>query len=313
MAARAVASTTIAFGLVSIPIKLYTAASADQVHFNMISKKTGSRIKMQYVDAATGEVVERDDTLKGYEYAKGQYVTFTEEELKALESDRKGVIEISEFLPAGAVDTVQVEKSYYLGPDKGGDRAYRLLGGVMRELGRVAIGRWSTRGRDQLVLIRPFGTGKHAGLALAQLYYGTEVRSFEEVDTAATFEFADVERELARRLVEQLSTPAFVADRYKDGYVERVRRAVEQKVAGQEVTVAPDAPRAQIIDLFEALKRSLAATPTATPAVAAAPEVAAAAAAPTPLVAEAAEPALVAKPVKKATPRARKAKTGTHE
>ena len=194
MPARAVLSGTISFGLVSIPVKFFTSASSEQVSFNMLHKKCGGRLKMQFHCPIDNEVVERSETVKGYEYAKGQYVQFTEEELKALETERGGSIEITEFVPVASVDFLQVEKSYYLGPDKGGDKAYRLLGEAMTAKGRVAVGRWSARGKEQVVLVRPYGKD---GLVIHQLYYANEMRAFSEIDTGATFNFSDKERELA--------------------------------------------------------------------------------------------------------------------
>jgi DNA end-binding protein Ku len=256
MAARAVLSGTISFGLVSIPVKFFTAASSEQVSFNMLHKKCGGRLKMQFVcPTDNNEVVERSETVKGYEYSKGQYVQFTEEELKALEAERGGSIEITEFVPVTSVDFLQVEKSYYLGPDKGGDKAYRLLGEAMTAKGRVAVGRWSARGKEQVVLVRPYGKD---GLVIHQLYYSNEMRAFSEIDTGATFTFSEKEHELAGKLIDELGTDSFDATKYTDSFSERVKAAVDQKVAGQEITIAPEAPKAQIIDLFEALKKSLA-------------------------------------------------------
>ena len=256
MPARAVLSGTISFGLVSIPVKFFTAASSEQVSFNMLHKKCGGRLKMQFVcPTDNNEVVERSETVKGYEYSKGQYVQFSEEELKALETERGGSIEITEFVPVTSVDFLQVEKSYYLGPDKGGDKAYRLLGEAMTAKGRVAVGRWSARGKEQVVLVRPYGKD---GLVIHQLYYSNEMRAFSEIDTGATFTFSDKEHELAEKLIEELGTDSFDATKYTDSFSERVKSAVDQKVAGQEITIAPEAPKAQIIDLFEALKKSLA-------------------------------------------------------
>lgn len=259
MPARAISSGTISFGLVSIPVKLYTAAASEQVSFNMLHKKCQGRVKMQYFCPTDSEVVERAETVKGYEYARSQYVLFSDEELKALEATRDNSIEITEFVPLSSVDFLQVEKSYYLGPDKGGDKAYRLLSASMGGKERVAVGRWAARGKEQLVLVRPYG---ESGLVLHQLYYSNEVRAFDEIDTGAKLTFSDKERELADRLIDQLSIEAFEAEKYHDSYSERVLGAVEQKVQGQEVTIAPEAPKAQIIDLFEALKKSLEAGPT---------------------------------------------------
>lgn len=253
MAARAISSGTISFGLVSIPIKLFTATSPQQVHFNMLDRETKGRVKQQYIRPNSGEVVNRKDMVKGYEYAKGQYVVFDDEELKKLEATRSSSIDIVEFVPLKSVDLIQVEKTYYLGPDKGGDKAYQLLAASMRESDKVAVGRWAAKGKEQLVLLRPY---KH-GLMLHQMFYADEVRAFDEVETGATFEFKDIERELAQKLINELSSDAFDPSKYHDEYAERVRAAVDQKVSGQEVHVAQEVPKAQIIDLFEALKQSL--------------------------------------------------------
>jgi DNA end-binding protein Ku len=253
MPARAISSATISFGLVAIPVKLFTATSSQQVHFNMLHPETKTRVQQQYITPASGEVVSRSSLVKGYEYARGQYVVFTEEELKALEAERSNSIDIVEFVPLNTVDLLQVEKTYYLGPDKGGDKAYRLLTESMQRTNKVAVGRWAARGKEQLVLLRPYKTG----LLLHQMFYANEVRSFEEVDTGATFQFKDVELNLAENLIAQLSTDAFDPQRYKDEYASRVLAAVEQKVAGEQIHVAQEVPKAQVIDLFEALKQSI--------------------------------------------------------
>jgi DNA end-binding protein Ku len=255
MPARAIASGTISFGLVSIPVKFFTAASSEQVRFNMLHEKCGTRLKQQLWCPVDQEVVSRNAVVKGYEVASGQFVRFTEEELKGLESDHDSSIHIVEFVPLETFDLIQVERSYYLGPDRGGDKAYRLLGESMKVTGKVAVGRWAARGKEQLVVIRPY----RDGLIFHQMFYADEVRAFDEIDTGATFEFADIERELAQKLIEQLSVKTFDGDKYEDSFRKRILAAVEQKVAGQELQFAPEAPRAQIIDLFEALKQSLSA------------------------------------------------------
>ena len=291
MPARAISSATISFGLVAIPVKLFTATSSQQVHFNMLHPETKTRVQQQYITPASGEVVSRSSLVKGYEYARGQYVVFTEEELKALEAERSNSIDIVEFVPLNTVDLLQVEKTYYLGPDKGGDKAYRLLTESMQRTNKVAVGRWAARGKEQLVLLRPYKTG----LLLHQMFYANEVRSFEEVDTGATFQFKDVELNLAENLIAQLSHDAFDAARYKDEYATRVLAAVDQKVAGQQIHVAQEVPKAQVIDLFEALKQSLEqAQAGAKGPVKASPE--------QPADAEA-EGEVSARPVKKAVPR----------
>ncbi len=257
MPARAIQSATISFGLVSIPIKLFTAASSESISFHLLHKKCSGRMKQQYLCPVDSEVVERSEMVRGYEYAKDQYVLFTEEELDALESPKNNSLEILEFVPLESVDLLYVAKTYYLGPDKGGDKAYKLLSDSMTRTQKVAVGRFWTRGKEQLVLVRPY----KVGLVLHYVYYANEVRAFDELDTGATSIFSPVESELADRLIEQLTTDKFHPDRYRDTYNDRLREAIEQKVAGQQIHVSHQQPTAQIIDLFEALKRSLKLEP----------------------------------------------------
>jgi len=257
MAARAIGSGTISFGLVSIPFKIYTAASSQNISFNLLHKKCGGRMKQQYFCPVDNCVVERTDMVKGYEFAKDQYVNFTEEELKKLNAAKTDALELVEFVPESTVDLVYMEKSYYIGPDKGGDRAYQLLAQAMKRSKKIAVGRYCTHGREQLVLIRPY---HEKGLIMHYVYYANEVRSFDEVGVGGDATFKEVELDLADKLIDQLASAEFKADKYRDEYQDRVRAAVDQKVAGKEITVPEEAPRAQIIDLFEALKRSLGAT-----------------------------------------------------
>ncbi len=299
MAARSIGSGTISFGLVSIPFKLYTAASAKGVSFNMLHKKCGGRMKQQYLCPVDNEVVERSDMVKGFEYAKDQYVKFADDELKALEAERTGTLDLLQFVPADTVDFVYIEKSYYLGPDKGGDRAYRLLSEALARASRIAVGRYSARGKDNLVLVRPYKDG----LILHEVYYADEVRAFDEVETGGAFEFKPIELELAEKLIQQLDQPKFDPSAFKDEYAERVHAAVERKVAGEEILTAPEAPKAQIIDLLEALKRSVASAPATATAPAIEP---AASSAP-----EATVKVEGAKGPKKAQPRASKKKAAT--
>ncbi|WP_146646655.1 Ku protein [Labilithrix luteola] len=288
MAARSVGSGTISFGLVSIPIKLYTATSAKSVSFNMLHKTCGSRLKQQLLCATENTVVERSDTIKGFEYARDQYVKFTDEELKALEAARTDTLELVEFVPADTVDFLYIEKTQFLGPDKGGERAYRLLSESLERAKRVAVGRFAQRGKDNLVLVRPY----KKGLILHECFYSDEVRSFDDVETGGAFEFKPIELELADKLIQQLDRDKFEPERFRDAWADKVREAVEKKIAGEEVLTAPEAPKAQIIDLLEALKRSVAAAP-------AAPASAPKAEAP----ASERAPAVVAKGPKKAEPR----------
>ncbi|MDB4943334.1 MAG: Ku domain protein [Labilithrix sp.] len=254
MAARSIGSGTISFGLVSIPIKLYTAVSPQSVGFNMLHKTCGGRLKQQLFCPVDNVVVERSDTIRGFEYARDSYVKFTDDELKALEAARTNSLDLVEFVPAASVDFLYIEKTYFLGPDKGGDRAYRLLSEALEKAERLAVGRFAQRGKDNLVLVRPY----KKGLILHECYYADEVRSIDDVDTGGAFEFKPIELELANKLIEQLDQDRFDPSRFRDTWADRVREAVEQKVAGEEVQAAPEAPKAQIIDLLEALKRSVA-------------------------------------------------------
>jgi DNA end-binding protein Ku len=254
MAARALSSATLCFGLVSIPVKVYTATQSKSVRFNMLDPRDKSRVKQQYVSAATGEPVDRDALVRGYEHARGHYVIFTDEELAALESRSDQTIEIAEFVPIAAVDPITFAKSNLLGPDKGGHKAYRLLHEAMTETGRVAIGRHSTRGRLELALVRPLGRG----LALHGLHYADEVRGFEEIELGEDVALKAGEVQLAKQLVLQLSRESFEPARYEDEYRQALLAAIDRKVAGEEVVASPRAEaREQIVDLVEALKRSL--------------------------------------------------------
>ncbi len=254
MPARAIASGTISFGLVSIPVKLYTASRSKSVHFKMLEPKKHGRVKQQYVSAATGEKVERSDMVKGYEYARDQFVVFTDEELKALEAKSDRTIEIEEFVPIEQVDPLYYEKANLLGPDKGGQKAYTLLCEAMKKTGQVAVGRFATRGKDQLVLIRPLGNG----LVLQGLHYADEVASFDDIEFGDPVKLKDGERKLAEQLIGQLASKKFEPEGYEDGYRQAVLAAVERKVAGEEVVAAaPQQEREQIIDLVAALKKSL--------------------------------------------------------
>lgn len=258
MAAHAMSSGTVSFGLVTIPVKLYsTGESSSGISFNMLHDKCKGRLKQQYICTVDGETVERSAMVKGYEYAKGQYVTFTKEELDAFEAKATNAIEITEFVPAAEVDPVYFEKAYYLGPDKGGDRPYLLLAEAMRETGKAALARYAARGKDYLVLLRPFQNG----LIMQQLRYPDEIKAFADVPIGeATVK--PTELALARQLIEQISSEQFEPSQYKDSQREKTRELIEQKIAGADITVAPvEEPKAQIIDLMAALKASLSGTP----------------------------------------------------
>jgi DNA end-binding protein Ku len=254
MTARAIASSTVSFGLVSLPVKLYaTSESGHRIGFNLVHGECGTRLKQQYICPKCEVVVPREDMVKGYEFSKGQYVLFDGEELKALEAPKTDGIEITEFVEADQVEPVYLDRSYYLGPDKGGARAYRLLSAALKEMDRVAIAKYATRGKQYLVMIRPHGEG----LILDQLRYAEEVRSFDEVPVDEA-EVKEAEMQLARQLIDQSSVEQFDPTKYSDEVRERMLELIQQKVDGEEITVQPaEAPATQIIDLMAALKASL--------------------------------------------------------
>lgn len=256
MSARAIASATISFGLVSIPVKLYSSGeSSSGLRFNMLHKDCGSRLKQQYICPKDDCVVPRSDMVRGYEYAKGQYVLFSDEELKALQEKPTQSVEITEFLPVTKVDPLYFDKTYYLGPDRGGDRAYRLLTKALEKAGRAAIAKYAARGKQYLVLLRP-----HDGaLLMEQLRYADEVRPISEVPLGDAA-IKDAELELALQIIEQAVSETFEPDQYEDEVRKRMLAQIEQKVAsGEEITAeTPEETGAQVIDLMDALKSSLA-------------------------------------------------------
>src|SRR5256885_5956574 len=262
MAARSIASLTVSFGLVSIPVRLFSATEASRaISFNLLHKACGSRLKQQYFCAKEEVPVAREDMAKGYEFAKDQYVMFTADELKALEEAGTQSAEITEFVPLKAVDPVYFDKAYYLGPDKGGAKPYALLARALRESGRCALGRWAARGKQYIVMIRPV-EDLVDGLVMQQLLYAGEVRSLRDIDIAK-MDVKPAELKLAQQLIEQQSSDRFDPAAYKDEVRERIEAAVQKKVEGQEITMA-EAPEggAQVIDLMEALRASLEKKPS---------------------------------------------------
>ena len=269
MAARSIGSLTIAFGLVSIPAKMFSATEASKaISFNMLHKDCGSRLKQQYLCLKEEIPVAREDIVKGYEFAKDQYVMFNPEELKALEEAGTQTAEITEFVPIESIDPVYFDKAYYLAPDKGGAKPYALLTRALRESGRCAVGRYAARGKQYIVMLRPI----EGGLVMQQLLYAAEVRSISDIEIPPT-EVKDVELKLAQQLIEQQASDTFDPTVYTDEVRARVEAAVQKKVEGQEITMAeaPESGGAQVIDLMEALRASLNKKATA-PAKPSAPE-----------------------------------------
>ena len=278
MAARALSTGTISFGLVSIPVKVYSATdSGAAISFNMLHKDCGSRLKQQYLCIKDEVVVPRDEMVKGFEFAKDQYVVMTNEELKELEEKSTQSIDITEFVPLSQVDPVYFDKAYFLGPDKGGDKAYRLLGSALKESGRCALARYAARGKMYLVMIRPTADDR---LVMQQLHYQDEVRDSKEIAIPDTV-VKQPELQLALQLIEQGAKETFDPSGYEDETKQRIQEVIDRKIGGQEISVAPvEEPRAQIIDLMEALKASLGTKAVSAPKPRSAPAAAPAAEAP---------------------------------
>lgn len=259
MPARSIGTATISFGLVSIPTKLYTTnETSGDIHFNMLHDADGARLRQQYVCTQCNEIVDREHTVKGYEHSKGQYVVLSGEELKALDAVATQAIALEEFVPGSAVDPLYVEKSYYLGPDKGGERAYKLLHDAMLETGLVGVASYSARGKQYIVELRPF----EDGLIMHQLRYAAEVKPWSEVPLPDMPELKPAELGLAKQIIQQIAAETWHPERYKDEVQERMHELIQRKVEGQEITVAPEAPTGKVIDLMEALKASLGMTKT---------------------------------------------------
>jgi len=289
----------ISFGLVSIPVKLYSATEASRaISFNMLHKACGSRLKQQYICQKEEVPVAREDIVKGFEFAKDQYVIFTPDELKAMEEVGTHMAEITEFVPLESVDPVYFDKAYYLAPDKGGAKPYALLAKAMYESKRCALGRWAARGKQYIVMIRPV----EDGLVMQQLLYAGEVRSMKELDIPRT-EVKPAELKLAGQLIEQQTVETFDPSAYTDEVATRIQAAVQKKVEGQEITLAeaPEGGGAQVIDLMEALRASLEKKSAARPGATAEPGVPAVRKA-----AKRAQPAAPAEAPAAATPAARK-------
>jgi len=253
---RPTAAATISFGMVSIPVKLFSATETKaSISFNMLHEKCKGRVKQQYIcERDQNMVVPRTEMVKGYEFAKDQYVVFTPDEIKKMEEEKTGLVDIVEFLDIKEVDPIYYENASYLAPDKGGEKAYRLLCDAMKKTGRVAVAKWAARGKQYLVLLRPL---KNV-VILQQLRYPDEVRPLDEVPVG-TFESKESELKLAVQLIDQITSPAFEPSHYEDEVRKRMQAAIDRKIQGQEVSIAPEQPRAQIVDIMEALKASLAA------------------------------------------------------
>jgi DNA end-binding protein Ku len=256
MAARSIASLTLSFGLVSIPVKLYSATeSSAAVKFNLLAKD-GSRVKQQYVSEKDQSVVPRSEMVKGYEFEKDRFVLFAPEELKALEESSSPTIEIMAFIPEKSVDPLYYDKAYLLAPDKRGGKPYALLTQAMRKSGRCALAKWAWKSKQYVVQVRPV----EDGLVLQQLLYADEVRSLKDLDIDKVA-VSDAELQLALQLIDQISEDAYDPTQYVDEEKQRILAAIDAKISSGkavEMTAPDEAPSsAQVIDLMDALRASL--------------------------------------------------------
>jgi DNA end-binding protein Ku len=251
---RAIASGQIAFGLVTIPVKLFSAAeSSERISFNMLHQDCGSRVQQQLFCPKDERTIERSEIVKGYEFSRGQYVLFSEDELKAMEEKATQSIEISEFVPRDKIDPIYFSKAYYLAPDRGAERAYTLLSKALEQTGRWALAKYAARGKQYLVALRPLGKG----LVMQQLYYPNEIRAMEDLDIGEAI-VKDNELKMAVQLAEMGATEEFHPEQYRDEVADRVRELIQKKIEGEEITATlTQEPRAQVIDLMEALRASL--------------------------------------------------------
>lgn len=256
MAARAIASLSLSFGLVSIPVKLYSATeTASDVRFNLLAPD-GSRVKQQYVAESTGEVVERSSMNKGYEFEKDKFVVFSPDELKALEDGASHAIDIVAFIPEKSVDPIYYDKAYFLAPDKRGGKPYSLLQQALLASQRCALAKWAFKGRTRVVVVRP----SDDGLVLQQLLYADEVRSLTDLHIEHVA-VSDAERKLALQIIEQGVEDNYDPTAYEDEEKKRILAAIDRKIEGKQVvSTEPIEPSStgQVIDLMEALRASLA-------------------------------------------------------
>lgn len=267
-------SGTISFGLVNIPVKVYSATdSSGKITFNQLHAEKKTRLKQQMYDPETGEVVPREKIIKGYEFAKGQYVIVTDEELEKLELTTSRAMDITEFVPLDTVDPLYFDNGYYLGPDDGAQRAYRLLAKALENARFAAVAKYTNRGRQNLILLRPLS----GALVMQQLRYDDEVKKVGDIPIPEA-NITDAELALANQFIGALAKPRFDIANYRDEYRERLRELLDKKVKGESVELTPmPAPQAKVVDLMEALKASLAKTgslstePTVPQAVAAPP------------------------------------------
>ncbi|MCB0416872.1 MAG: Ku protein [Bdellovibrionaceae bacterium] len=253
MAIRSIASARLSFGLVTVPVNIYpTGQAGEKISFNWLHKECGHRLKQQYYCPQHNKSLGKADKVKGYEFEKGQYVVFTPDELKVLDAKANQTIEIMEFVPEDSVGRLYLNKIYFLGPDDGGDKPYRLLSAALTKTRKVAIARYKARGKQYLVAIRPEGQG----LVMEDLYYAHERKSFKEVPIGKA-SVTPKELDLAIQVIKSAEAKSFQPGKYKDEVRERVLKQIRKKINGQDITRLEETPEKKVVDLMEALKASL--------------------------------------------------------
>lgn len=262
MAARAIGTVTLSFGLISIPAKVYSAIeSAKEISFNLIDKASGSRVKQQYVRATDmTTVVDKDNMVKGYEYSKDQYLIFSKEEIKSLDEIGTKAVEITEFVPFDSINPLYLDSTYYLIPDKAAAKPYALFVQALAESGRAGIGTWANRGRGHVVAIRSVD----GRLAMQMLHFDSDVRKIEDYEVPApAVAVKPAELNLARQLIDQQTVAAYNPTAFKDEHQARLQAAIEAKLNGTAIPVSAEAPASKEVDLMAALQASLSATKAA--------------------------------------------------
>ncbi|HEX7191813.1 MAG TPA: Ku protein [Thermoanaerobaculia bacterium] len=254
MALRPLRNANISFGLVSIPVRFYTATKAEDVHFHLLHKSCGTRVNRRWWCPHHEKIVDSDELIRGYAVSKNKYVTFTDEEIEALETDNNRSLEITEFVDLHQIDPVFFEKSYFVGPAPGGGKTYKLLATALKKQEKVALGRWIAANRENLVVIRPY----EEGLILHTMFYADEVRDFGAIEQESGH-VTEKETKLAEMLIDELTEAKFNPLQYKDEYRERLLDRIRAKTHGKTITAEePEEQKGgEVIDIMEALRKSL--------------------------------------------------------
>ena len=254
MALRPLRNATISFGLVSIPVRFYTATKSEDVHFHLLHASCGSRVNRKWWCPHHEKIVDSDELIRGYEISKNKYVTFTDEEIETLETGDNRAVEITEFVDLHEIDPVFFEKAYYLGPSAGGGKTYRLLAQAMKKQDKVAVARWIGGGKEHLVVLRPY----EKGLILHTMFYADEVRDFDAIDIEES-PVRDKEVQLAEMLINELTEKKFDALQFKDEYRNRLLDRIRAKSKGKTIAAEEkeEEKGGEVIDIMEALRRSL--------------------------------------------------------